>query len=235
MQCYKLPSRITDQLDSIHREFFWKKFTSEKGLPLVAWDKICRPKVLGGLGLRKSAAVNIACMAKLVWKILTQKDNFWVKQISAKYGAPESFFEVRPKPNDSWVWKSLLRLRPFVKRGIRWKVGNGHSINFWTDCWCADDNLQSLLNLDQSAVPDIDIKVSAFITPDKQWDSSKLSQYLPPSLIQTIQSIPLPITDVDDSFCWGYSDSGGFSTKTATWKAHENIPRDQPKWKYRWI
>jgi len=93
----------------------------------------------------------------------------------------------------------------------------------------------SILNLDQSVVPDIDIKVSAFITSDKQWDYAKLSQYLPPSIIQTIQSIPLPITDVADSFCWGYSGSGEFSTKSATWKAHDNIPGDQPKWKYRSI
>jgi len=216
MQCYKLPSRITDQLDSIHRDFFWKKSTSEKGLPLVAWDKICRPKILGGLGLRKTAAMNTAFLAKLAWKILTQPDNLWVQQMRAKYGTPECFFEARFKPTDSWVWKSLLRLRPFIKQGIRWKVGNGRSINFWTDNWCAEDNLVSLLNMDHSSVPDMDMKVSAFISPDKHWDSSKLSQYLPTDVIQTIQSIPLPITDVADSFCWGYSGSGVFSTKSAT-------------------
>jgi len=235
MQCYKLPSRITDQLDRIHREFFWKKNTSEKGLPLVAWDKICRPKILGGLGLRKSAAVNIAFLAKLAWKILTQPENLWVQQMRAKYGAPERFFEARSKPTDSWVWKCLLRLRPFIKQGIRWKVGNGRSINFWTDNWCAEDNLLSLLDRDPSSIPDLDMKVSAFISPDKQWDSSHLSLYLPSDFIQTIQSIPLPITDVADSFCWGYFGSGAFSTKSATWKAHDNIPRDQPKWKYQWI
>ena len=65
MHCYKLPSRITDQLDRIHRDFFWKTSPTAKGLPLVAWDKICRPKKLGGLGLRKAAAMNTAFLAKL--------------------------------------------------------------------------------------------------------------------------------------------------------------------------
>ena len=65
MQCYKLPTRITRQLDRSHREFFWKNSNFDKGLPLVAWDKICRPKSLGELGLRKSAAVNTASLAKL--------------------------------------------------------------------------------------------------------------------------------------------------------------------------
>ena len=68
MQCYKLPSRITDQLDRINREFFWKTSSATGGLPLVAWDKVCRPKKLGGLGLRKFAAVNTAFTAKLIWK-----------------------------------------------------------------------------------------------------------------------------------------------------------------------
>ena len=116
MQCYKLPAKITTQLDRIHRDFFWKNSNSDKGFPLVAWDKICRPKFLGGLGLIKSVAVNTAYLAKLGWKIRTQPDNFWVQQMHAKYGSPEHFFEARKKQTDSWVWKCLLQIRPFITR-----------------------------------------------------------------------------------------------------------------------
>ena len=74
----------------------------------------------------------------------------------------------------------------------------------------------SMLNLDHSTLPDVDLTINEFITPDKQWDTSKLSHYLRNDIIQLIQSIPLPITNVADSFCWGYSGNGEFSTKTAT-------------------
>jgi len=60
MQCFQLPQATLDQLNRTHRKFFWKTSSSEKGLPLVAWDKICLPKAKGGLGLRKSEAVNQA-------------------------------------------------------------------------------------------------------------------------------------------------------------------------------
>ena len=41
MQCFQLPISITTQIDRLSREFFWKKNNTEKGLPLVAWDRIC--------------------------------------------------------------------------------------------------------------------------------------------------------------------------------------------------
>ena len=37
---------------------------------MVAWDKVCQPKNLGGLGLRKTEAVSLAFQAKLAWKVL---------------------------------------------------------------------------------------------------------------------------------------------------------------------
>ena len=117
------------------------------------------------MGLRKSAAVNTASLEKLGWKILTQPDNFWVQQIRAKYGPPEQFFDSKAKQTDSWVWKCLLRLRPFIKQGIRWKVGNGRTINFWTDIWCADETLASILNVDLGNLPETDLKVSELYHP----------------------------------------------------------------------
>jgi len=92
-----------------------------------------------------------------------------------------------------------------------------------------------MLDLAPASVPDAGLKVKEFITPEKQWDTSKLRNCLSDNIIQRIQSIPLPYTDVADPFCWGYTGSSDFTTKSATWKAHENITRDQPIWQYKWI
>ena len=58
MQCIELPSNTSKYLDKCNREFFWKKSNTEKVFPLIAGDKVCRPKSIGGLGLRKTEAIN---------------------------------------------------------------------------------------------------------------------------------------------------------------------------------
>ena len=58
MQCFQRPSSIGKKIDKVNRDFFWKKTGNIKGLPMISWDKIYRPKKSGGLGLRKIEAVN---------------------------------------------------------------------------------------------------------------------------------------------------------------------------------
>jgi len=48
MQCFELPKKPTRLLDKVNQDFFWKKSGIEKGLPMLAWDKVYRPKNQGG-------------------------------------------------------------------------------------------------------------------------------------------------------------------------------------------
>ena len=63
-------------------------------------------------------------------------------------------------------------------------------------------------------------KVSNFIQ-NGQRDIFKLNLTLQHhQIIQKIVGIALPITEIEDSFCWGLNGSGSFSTKSAIWLAH---------------
>jgi len=65
MQCFQLPALISRKIDKVSHDFFWKKFDTIKGLPMVSWNKICRPKQSGSLGLKKIEVVNSAFLSKL--------------------------------------------------------------------------------------------------------------------------------------------------------------------------
>ena len=41
--------------------------------PLISWGTTCKPKALGGLGLKNITAWNKACVAKLIWIIAEKK------------------------------------------------------------------------------------------------------------------------------------------------------------------
>jgi len=79
------------------------------------------------------------------------------------------------------------------------------------------------------------VKVSEFITSAKLWDTYKLSKVLLQNLVSLVLTVPIPLTNIEDSFCWGFTGSGDFTTKSATWRAHDNITHDQDSWKFNWI
>ena len=85
MQSFLLPSSIHSELDKIYRNFLWNKDPDKKSPNLIGWDMIYKPRNLGGLGIRKTEASNKALQMKLLWKILTQPDNLWVKLVKKRY------------------------------------------------------------------------------------------------------------------------------------------------------
>ena len=77
MQSFMLPSYLHSELDKINREFFWNKETNHKSL--ISWDRICKPRDIGGLDIRKIEVFNKALQMKLLWKIITEPDNIWLR------------------------------------------------------------------------------------------------------------------------------------------------------------
>ena len=174
MQCFELPTKASSYLDKCNREFFWKKYNIEKGMPLIAWDKVCRPKSQGGLGLRKTEAVNKAFQCKLVWKILTNAPSLWVQSMRAKYLHSATLFHCTWKNSDSPVWKSLLKCRNLLQKGIIWKIGRGEEISFWFDNWVENRNLVEILGVSEDSIAHPEAKVCKFIRDNSEWDVPKL-------------------------------------------------------------
>lgn len=77
----------------------------------MAWDTVCTPKNIGGLGVRSMDYFNNGCLTKLGSKVLTNNTNWWVK--SKAY-----IFELR----NFWKIKSD-KITPLLE-GLRWRVGH---------------------------------------------------------------------------------------------------------------
>ena len=161
-----LPAKVAKSIDTLHRNFFWRQHKEKNATPLIAWDKICTPKMQGGLGLRQTLPMNKAFLAKLGWKILTEPDNFWVKLVTQKYLKGQSLFACKPKSNDSPIWKKILQQQPLLHQGIRWKIGDGSQILFWLHNWCTNENLMTKLKLTENQI-DPSLRVQEFILANR--------------------------------------------------------------------
>jgi len=153
----------------------------------------------------------------------------------AKYPVNGNFFSALPRKPDSWMWKCILRDHHRFRKGIRWKVGDGTNIKFWSDSWCNNRSLADRMRIADDAHLDLSLTVAHFILPTKEWDIVKLKGLVTNSYIQAILATQIPSNSIPDSICWGLSRSGEFTTKSTTWPAHGLELRQPQSWKFSWI
>ena len=97
-----------DQLDKYNWQFLWGGSENNRKISLVAWDEVCKPKKNGGLGIRKAKHQNQAFMMKLGWKLVTRRDDFWVKVVRDKYRCGDDLIpKIEAKRHGSNVWAGI--------------------------------------------------------------------------------------------------------------------------------
>ncbi|PNX65320.1 hypothetical protein L195_g054480, partial [Trifolium pratense] len=149
-----LPQSTCDSIDKMARNFLWKG-TSNMGIHLVGWDKITKPKKLGGLGIRKAREANTSLLGKLVWNIHKNSDTLWVQVIKHKYLKEELLLTIKKKPG-SVTWNAIMKALLALKDGFQFRLGDGKS-SFWYTDWSGIGNLANhVLYVD---IHDIEIRV----------------------------------------------------------------------------
>ena len=84
----------------------------------MSWEKLCSPKVDGGMGFRDLKAFNLALLAKQGWRILKNSDSLVYKVFKAKYFAETTFLEAQMGRKTSHIWRSILSTREVIKMGV---------------------------------------------------------------------------------------------------------------------
>ena len=142
---------------------------------MVGWDKVCKPKDMGGLGLYSTKSRNIALLAKLNWRVMENADALWSKTLKSKY-CPSGIMDdrLRTRRSGSSNWKGLKVGHETFRKGLRWVVNNGHCISFWHDLWVGDRPLRCLVQGPLSPIED-SFRVCDVIEGMSMWDFSKIS------------------------------------------------------------
>lgn len=211
LSCFKCPKEVCKEMNACCRRFFWG---NQVKVPPVAWKDICLPLNLGGLGVRSAALFNKAALAKLGWICLSDPSNWWAQIVIKKYLKKEGFLGTTKKSAHSAAWKAILEACSVLHKGIRWIVGNGQSIPFWTANWVFPFPLLDLIPVFLRNNLNLSTTVSDFIQ-NQAWQYDKLSQVIDDDIIDIILTIPLPLSPLQDKLVWGPAPNGNFTIKSA--------------------
>jgi hypothetical protein len=132
---FVLPARVIKELEAKMRNFLWSHGKYLKGKAKVAWKDVCRPKVEGGLGIRRIDDMNKAQMASLIWRIVSNQNSLWVRWIHSYRLKGRTFWDCNEVTNCCWSWRKLLQLRPRFRQFFWTKIGDGRTTSAWYDNW----------------------------------------------------------------------------------------------------
>uniref|UniRef100_A0A7N2LV02 Uncharacterized protein n=1 Tax=Quercus lobata TaxID=97700 RepID=A0A7N2LV02_QUELO len=76
LSLFTIPIAMTDKLEHIQRNFLWESSEECFKYPLVAWDKVCSPLEMGGLGIKKLVHFNHALLRKWLWRYGQEGSNY---------------------------------------------------------------------------------------------------------------------------------------------------------------
>ncbi|XP_074278653.1 uncharacterized protein LOC141602248 [Silene latifolia] len=115
---FVLPRGIIKSIEATCRNYLWESGTEYKRVPLVAWDKICKPKEEGGLGLKDQEVWNKAMVGRLVNWIAEKRDSIWVQWVQCNHIRGRDWFEYSPSTNSSWVWRRICKVKQELAHGF---------------------------------------------------------------------------------------------------------------------
>ncbi|CAN1744197.1 LINE-1 retrotransposable element ORF2 protein [Linum perenne] len=207
--CFQLPRTTLKQMDGIVGRFWWAGDGEKKSIHWVAKHDVQRPKCQGGMGFRNFEDFNLAFLAKMGWKILTQPESLWVRLLKALYFPNSDFMMAKKGSKTSWLWNSILAGREALLKGCRRNIGNGHD-TWLDDPWIPDTD-------DFRCHPSVMVrcKVSDFILqPQREWDIPKLRSIFSEDIVKQIVLIQLSPPNYSDKWVWHQNSKGLFSVKS---------------------
>jgi hypothetical protein len=125
MSIYSWPISLLKDIEKWTKNFIWSGDITQRKLVTVAWKKICKPYVEGGLGLRNLISLNEAFNMKLCWDLM-QSEEDWAKVLKCR--AVRGNKAINHHIYSS-VWSSIKNEFSMVIENSNWILGNGDPLN----------------------------------------------------------------------------------------------------------
>jgi len=140
MGALRLPKGTLAALEGKRRTFVWTGSEHASGAHcLVAWEQVCVPKELGGLGLKNLSVQNQCLLLKLIHRLHHPGASSWARWARQHVCLASLDGEVQGNH-----WDMLRELLPLYRVITTVRVHNGRSTSFWDDSWLGDEPLSEI-------------------------------------------------------------------------------------------
>ena len=136
MAAMLLPPAVIKALDSLRRAFLWNAAERASGAQcLVAWERVCRSKAEGGLGVRDLATQNRCLLIKMLHRLhACSAPSRWATWVWAEL-AGRSLLSRPAARTAGEHGKALSGLLPLYRGLTMVEVCDGKRTSFWFDKW----------------------------------------------------------------------------------------------------
>ncbi|KAI0522554.1 hypothetical protein KFK09_004934 [Dendrobium nobile] len=128
-----VPKKLLYEVEKLCRNFLWHKPGGEHSMHYVAWEDLCKPRSMGGMGLQSPLMRVGSLRSKLSWDFFQKTESLCYKTIKHKYG--DDLMIGSQKKVTSNTWKILLDGGRQLQNITKWAIGRGNKINVLNDIW----------------------------------------------------------------------------------------------------
>lgn len=186
----------------------------ERKLPWISWDKLCKPKVEGGMSFRDFKAFNLALLAKQGWRLMQSQSSLFHQVFKAKYFANVTFLDAQLGKRPSFAWRSIMVAKDVILEGTQWNIGNGAKVRIWDDKWMLTPSSYKVAS--PRTTLSNGVLVSCLIDHELHaWKADAIHRTFLPHEAQVILGIPLSTLPIQDWLVWAITPNGAFSVRRA--------------------
>ena len=196
------------------RNFWWGQKQNEAKLCWVSWKRMCFSKADDGLGFWNLKAFNQAMLAKQAWRILSNLSSFVTRVLKSKYFPNGDVLNAKLGSLPSYSWRSIHGSLEVIRRGSRWRVGNGKLIHIWEDRWLPTPSTYKVISPPNNN-PKFPMVSALIDLLTKWWNVSLVKTSFLPFEVDSILRIPLSYSMPKDKLIWLGNKRGEFTGKSA--------------------
>ena len=130
MSVFQLPKKLCADINFMMSKFWWGHKRNDARIPWMSWGKLGRMKAKRGLGYKDLENFNLALLAKQWWRLIQNPQSLVARIIKEKYFSGCSFMDSVLGNRPSYAWRSIWNSKKLLKKGLIWRVGDGHQLTF---------------------------------------------------------------------------------------------------------